>query len=398
MEEKKDNKKVLWIVIIAVAVVAIGLIVYFLCFFKNKKITDTEAAIKAIGTVTLDSEAQIETAEKLYDELTDKEKDKVENYEDLEDAREEYTELCDEAAAKAVDDLIQKIGVVERSSEGAIKEARDAYEELTKKQKKYVEKLDVLEHAEEDFEYLHVKECEELITAIGDAANDPEIQLPIAIAAARTAYDNLSASHKSKVSNYANLEAAEKAYDEYVNETDALKIKKEHEERLANIEDYCNKCQPVTYAQLISNPDTYEGKDISLRVDILNVEAAAFLKSGAIVAKPTGGNLDNFISLIDKRSVKEPEFVANTSMTVYGVFNGVNTIKSYVEGSGLLGSNLFAQIDTETMVPEIAVKYTSTDDIEAIDSQPTTTEVFNYVEEGLEIAKDVTEILKKIPW
>jgi len=394
-ETKKLDKKIITIVAIIVGVIAIGLLVYFLCFYKSKAVRETEAAIDSIGEVTLDSGSIIEDAEQMYGALTDKEKGQVENLRVLEDARDEYTELCDKDAANQVDLLIGLIGEVDRSSESRIKTAREAYEDLTKKQKQYVEKLDVLEKAEEDFEVLDVKECEELINDIADAADDPEIALPIALQTARTAYDALSSSHKKLVSNYANLEAAEKAYDEFLSKKDALKIKQEHEQRLNDRESYMNSCQAVTYAQLISNPDTYEGKDIAVKVDIVNVEAAKFLKKGVIVAKPAGGRIDNPISLIDDRSVKEPEFTAGTTLTVYGTFNGVNTITSYVEGSGLLGSNLFAAVDTETQVPEISVAWTSTDDTEAIDSKPTTTEIFNYVEEGLDVAKDITGIIKQ---
>ncbi len=397
-DTQKIDKKIFKVLGIILGVIAVILVVFFLFFYKNKKVRATEAAITSIGEVTLDSEAAITEAEQMYAELNDKEKRQVENTEELKEARDLYTELCDKDAAYQVDLLIDLIGEVDRSSERSITDARKAYDALTGRQKQYVEKLAVLEQAEADFEVLDVKECEELIDRIQYAAESPDVQLPIAIDAARTAYEALSPSHKKLVKNYSNLETAEKAYDDYVQKTDALKIKKEHEERLQDREKYMNSCQVVTYAQLISNPETYEGKDIAIKVDIVSVEAAKFLKSGSIVAKPAGGRDDNVISLIDGRSVKEPEFTEKSTLTVYGEFNGVNTITSYKEGSGVFGSNLFADVDSETMVPEIRVEFTSTDDIAAIDEKPTTTEIFNYIEEGIDIAKGVTDILRMIPW
>lgn len=373
---KETNRNTKWIIIGIAVVVALGLLVFFLFFYKNKNVRKTEEAIKAIGTVTLDSEDAIEEAEELYDDLTDAEKDKVENVRELEEAKDEYEDLCDRADAEKVDKLILSIGEVTRDSKDAIEEAKDEYEDLSKNAKQYVTELDTLEKAEAEYENIDVKECEELISAIGDVIDSPEMELPIAIASARSAYDALSDAKKAQVKNYANLEAAEKAYDEYYNKTNALKIKEEQQERLHDIQEYCNDCQSVTYAQLVSNSDTYKNKDVSIKISVTEVDEAKFLKAEEITAKPVGGKDDNEIVIVDKRKVKVPAFKEGMTLTVYGVFKGLDS-----DGK-----------------PEIQVKYTSVDDEQAINDQPTTTEVFNYIEEGLEIAKDVTDILKVIPW
>lgn len=57
---------------------------------KSQAVKDTEAAIAAIGEVTVESEAAIKWAEKLYGILSDKEKAKVENRMLLADAQEAY--------------------------------------------------------------------------------------------------------------------------------------------------------------------------------------------------------------------------------------------------------------------------------------------------------------------
>lgn len=134
-ETKKLDKKIIAIIAIIVGVIAVGLLVYFLCFYKSKAVRDTEATIDSIGEVTLDSGVIIEDAEQMYDALTDKEKGQVDNIQVLEDARDEYTDLCDRDAANQVDLLIGLIGKVDRSSESRINDAREGYEALTKKQK-----------------------------------------------------------------------------------------------------------------------------------------------------------------------------------------------------------------------------------------------------------------------
>ena len=60
---------------------------------KSQAVKDTEAAIKEIGDVTADSGRKITTAEKLYHDLEEKEKRKVENYDTLEYSREVYDAL-----------------------------------------------------------------------------------------------------------------------------------------------------------------------------------------------------------------------------------------------------------------------------------------------------------------
>lgn len=65
---------------------------------KSQAVKDVEAAISSIGEVTLDSDQSITNAEKLYDELSEKDVKAVENYSELTDAREKYNSLVYEAA------------------------------------------------------------------------------------------------------------------------------------------------------------------------------------------------------------------------------------------------------------------------------------------------------------
>ena len=68
---------------------------------KSEAVKKTEDAIAAIGTITLESEGAIIDAEKLYNILTDKEKEQVSNRLVLVDARDEYEKLVTETAAAA---------------------------------------------------------------------------------------------------------------------------------------------------------------------------------------------------------------------------------------------------------------------------------------------------------
>ena len=114
-----------------------------------------EEKIAAIGTVTLESEEAIAVARAAYDALTDGQKASV-DITALTEAEAKLGELkaaaekaaADKAAADAVIAQIEAIGVVKLESKDAIAAARAAYEALTAEQKALVTNLKVLTAAE----------------------------------------------------------------------------------------------------------------------------------------------------------------------------------------------------------------------------------------------------------
>jgi len=162
--------------------------------------------IDAIGEVTLESEDAIAAARAAYEALTEAQQAEVKSYDKLTAAE---ARLADLKAAKAVDDMIDAIGEVTLESEGAIDAARAAYEALTEAQQAEVKSYDKLIAAEARLAVLKpAKPVEKLIDAIGEVTLGSES----AIAAARTAYDNLTEAQQAEVKNYDKLTAAEAAY------------------------------------------------------------------------------------------------------------------------------------------------------------------------------------------
>ena len=160
--------------------------------------------IKNIGTVTLKSESKIKQARTAYNKLTDKQKTLVTNYDVLEKAEKD---LADLKAADQVSKNITNIGTVTLESEDVIKEARTAYNKLTDKQKTLVTNYDVLEKAEKDLADLKAADqVSKNITNIGTVTLESED----VIKEARTAYDALTDAQKELVSNKDVLEKAEK--------------------------------------------------------------------------------------------------------------------------------------------------------------------------------------------
>ncbi|SFB18592.1 Ig-like domain (group 2) [Acetitomaculum ruminis DSM 5522] len=121
-----------------------------------------DALIEAIGNVTYtaESKALIEAARSAYEKLTEAQKALVSKLETLETAEKAYEKLEEEAkdkeSAKAVDELIEKIGEVKATAESKalIEAARSAYEKLTEAQKALVSKLETLETSEKTYDEL----------------------------------------------------------------------------------------------------------------------------------------------------------------------------------------------------------------------------------------------------
>ncbi len=114
---------------------------------KSEAVKNAESLIAAIGEVTLDSESAIVAAEEAYATLTAEEKEQVENYSVLIDAKAEIVEI-----------LIDEIGDVTLDSEAAIVAAEEAYAALTAEEKALVENYAVLTDARATFDPMMVEE------------------------------------------------------------------------------------------------------------------------------------------------------------------------------------------------------------------------------------------------
>ena len=186
-----------------------------------------EDLIAAIGKVepTEASKAKIDAARAAYDKLTDAQKKLVKNLKVLTDAEAEYERLKkaaeDEAAARAVDDMVNKLQPVTVNSGKAIEAARKAFDALTPAQKKLLDpetegKLVAAENeykklVKDDADKKAAKEVEDKIAALQPVTKDSGE----AIKDARSSYEALTPEQKALVSkdSVAALDKAEKVYD-----------------------------------------------------------------------------------------------------------------------------------------------------------------------------------------
>ena len=102
------------------------------CKSENGKMVDEK--IFQLGKITLKSESKIEELEIMVENLTEKEKGQLDNLHILEKARKTYEALLEEQNLKyigKVEDAIKAIGTVTLESEQKIKDAQNAYAKLS---------------------------------------------------------------------------------------------------------------------------------------------------------------------------------------------------------------------------------------------------------------------------
>ncbi|MCH5266617.1 MAG: zinc-ribbon domain-containing protein [Lachnospiraceae bacterium] len=150
-----------------------------------------------------------------YDELNWKQRFSVTDYEKISGKKEEAGKRIEEIENTEVDSVIKQIdeiGDVSLDSKKKILDAEDGYSALSDDLKKRVANYEQLETAKEKYYELAVNDTVSKISHIGKVSltNDSHAKM----VSAKTAYNDLPADYRSKVSNYSTLVAKEKKYDE----------------------------------------------------------------------------------------------------------------------------------------------------------------------------------------
>ena len=246
-----------------------------------------EKLISAIGEVELTDECKerIDAARAAVDALSEEDKVNVSNYEVLLDAEAEYQRLldqkkADEAAAKAVDDLIAAIGEVKLTEEcdAKIKAARKAFNALTPEQKAFVNNEKALTDAEAEYQKLfdQHKADEAAAKAVDEAVAKlapVTLESGNAVKAARKAFDELTPAQRNFLApeTESNLKAAEAEYARLVKDAADKAAAKEVEDKIARL-------QPVT-------KDSGEAiKDARSSYEALTPEQKALVSKDSVAA------------------------------------------------------------------------------------------------------------------
>ena len=172
--------------------------------YFDVQVADIEAAINAIGKVTLDSEGAINEAWAVYNRYDSDIQAAVSNFAVLEQAE---TALF-MVRVQAVEAAISAIGEVNLDSAEKIDAARAAFDNSSAEVQAAVSNRSDLTDAEAAFQDLRVAAVVDAIDAIGEVSLDSGE----AIEAARTAYDNLPGDLQLKVQNLSVLTRAEYSF------------------------------------------------------------------------------------------------------------------------------------------------------------------------------------------
>lgn len=239
-------------------------------------VTFVKLSIDQIGDVVYTDEckALIDTARSYYARISGAERQLVSNYSVLLAAEETYAKLKDDIeASKTVIKLIDDIGDFDFSDDynAKIVKAREAYNALTADQQALVDNLATLET--DEFSYSQVNNVVKKIAVIG------EVKYPTsekAISEAREVYDDLQDELKEFVTNGDVLEAAETFYNEvdnafilidaigeveYPDSGDAISSAKEAYEALTNKQ----KAFVTNYGSLVEANELYNEIDSAVK-------------------------------------------------------------------------------------------------------------------------------------
>ncbi len=133
---------------------------------KSERAQAVDDLIASIGTVTDSSETLIMEAEQALEELSKTEQKQLDNMKILGEARSTYDQLQADKAIQAIDN----IGVVSKTTKSklAIKTAQKEYDLLSDNQKALVSNHEIIENALNEYNEMCISEVELLIGEIGD--------------------------------------------------------------------------------------------------------------------------------------------------------------------------------------------------------------------------------------
>ncbi len=382
---------------------------------KSAPVKSVEQQIGEIGTVTLQSREQIEGARGAYDQLAEKEKRSVSNLNVLTEAEKAYDQLC----ADHVDELIAQIGKINDDSLEDIAAAEEAYKQLTDEQRGLLNHYqDLLDAKAEYSEYIVQRTTEvlqglqeadpeetekyELAEKLYNSLSDDQKALVLKnlnntadplqdaktervsrligkitykkgvptdddlyqIEAALVAYQELPDSSRADVRNSETFFKTLKEFDKYVSEREKV-------DPLYARTAYMDDCEDVSSDELMSYPKTYKGKKVLMEVQLDQLPSGPL--SGMIKAHRT--DTEDRVLLLDGRSTKEPLLKEGETLTVYGVYDGIKTITVTEEDSGWLGTPLFGNVIEKYDAPVIRFEYASNDNPVVITGDPAVKEL-----------------------
>ena len=105
------------------------------------------------------------------------------------------------------------------------------------------------------------------------------------------------------------------------------------EDKQTYMQYFMDVAEEVSHDTLLRYPDTYKGKKIKIKVKIRTAEPDGIIFQGDLIGVIPG--TDNEISFYDSRETREPRIKEGDVITVYGVGSGLATMKT-IDKSGII--------------------------------------------------------------
>lgn len=160
--------------------------------------------------------------------------------------------------------------------------------------------------------------------------------------------------------------------------------------KLAARDEFIKNASSVSFESLRRNPDSHEGKPLKMTIQVNKVETDGVIFNGAVWATYEGHQ----IIVYDNREVREPRLMVGDTITIYAAGNGLSKIKTYEKGTGLLGTDLGANVVKEEEVPSVKMKYTDAEDVSKYTADtysPDDSEYYN--NKGSELAEKLNKFV-----
>lgn len=179
---------------ILIACICLGMMFSLCACGKSKEAQSVEKKISAIGTVTWENDSAIVEAESAYEELSDKDKKNVENYNDLVSAREKYNEELKNHYSSMIEEA--NIKIADLDAKGAYEIAVNLPEEYSSEANDIIKKVDSMCYAN-----TFIVKFENVVSQLPKSTSGPETQTA-----------NVVIGH-----NYDSVDAMSSAFTEYYN-------------------------------------------------------------------------------------------------------------------------------------------------------------------------------------
>lgn len=209
--KKKGKPGLVLVAALLVLLLGTGAAYYMTDGFKSEAVRSVQQDISELREITLSSGEQLRSARAAYNALSETDRGRVENAEQLTEAEAQYKTLHNKQTAEQFDEKVRALGTITLDSEATLKSLRKELSTMQSAVKSLVTTEKELEQREAELQHVKdqntARELDELIASLGEVTLESET----AIRQARAKYNIANKEAKALVKKLPMLEKAEAA-------------------------------------------------------------------------------------------------------------------------------------------------------------------------------------------